>query len=417
MSRRCVRYLLAAPTYCKNSTVKVTGPGSIVGTFLLTDAKLRGSACRELGEHDVGRGFSGELDMALHWTHVRELDPLPPKPLTALQQMGQNGFEDDLKMGNKEELRAFMESLPVRLTIERIDAHKLVVELSDLFSGLKMEGDAENMEQKVTIGHVKFTPFVNVTFFAFFEGFVKEAIGIVGAKPTALLSATDKIVNSLLTQMGKSIKKMFGFGGKAVAPKVQAMGEAMRPEKLVGPAFSATGNFLKRTTSGLGKGLAGAGAGLASAGTGLVGAGGQLVDNAIVAPVGKVGEAVGELGGNIGKGVDAIGEGIQGSVDGLGKGIQGGVDELGKGVDGLGKGIGAGVDAIGEGIQGSVDGLGKGIQGGVDGLVKGTSGLIDVFGSAVGLGSPKSLEDKPTGGDSSAPTSPKKVLSPIPHMQ
>ena len=50
------RYLLMHPTYCKRSAVSVNGQADISGTFLLADAKMRGSAVRALGPSDLGQG-------------------------------------------------------------------------------------------------------------------------------------------------------------------------------------------------------------------------------------------------------------------------------------------------------------------------------------------------------------------------
>ena len=206
-----IKYLIAAPNYCKHSVCKVFGRGHIAGTFLLTDAKLRGSACRALGPHELGRGLSGEIDMAIQWTHMEGIDPPPPKPMTAMQQMGINSFEGDLKMGNKEELKTFFESVPVRLNVERIDIHGLVVEMSDLVSGLLLEDEeAEKEDQKsgkkqAKISHVKLEPMVNVTLLGFFEIFVAQAISLVSTKPSALLSASDEIFSGLYQNVVRTL--------------------------------------------------------------------------------------------------------------------------------------------------------------------------------------------------------------------
>jgi hypothetical protein len=47
----------------------------------------------------VGAGFSGELDMAIHYTHSAVLDPPPPPPnIGALDQLGAFPLEDDCKV-------------------------------------------------------------------------------------------------------------------------------------------------------------------------------------------------------------------------------------------------------------------------------------------------------------------------------
>ena len=74
---------------------------AIRGTFLLTDAKMRGSAVRGHGHDKLGAGFSGELDMSLQWMHTSRLDPPPSTPKSgALTQLTANGAEDSCKIGN-----------------------------------------------------------------------------------------------------------------------------------------------------------------------------------------------------------------------------------------------------------------------------------------------------------------------------
>ena len=72
-----LKWLWQLPTHCKHKRdgLTATGEGGIAGTFLLTDAKLRGSACRHLGPHELGEGFSGELQRrtAVHSPHTVHL--------------------------------------------------------------------------------------------------------------------------------------------------------------------------------------------------------------------------------------------------------------------------------------------------------------------------------------------------------
>ena len=96
-----LKYLLMAPNYCKHLAVTEHGDGAIAGTFLLTDAKLRGSAVRGHGFSYLGAGFSGELDMALQWTHSSLIDEPPAgRPKPPFQQLDRNKVDDRLKFGN-----------------------------------------------------------------------------------------------------------------------------------------------------------------------------------------------------------------------------------------------------------------------------------------------------------------------------
>ena len=114
-----LKYLVMFPTYCKHSKIVAPGDGSIAGTFLLTDAKLQGSAMRDREAWDLGRGFSGELDMAMHYTRSELLEPRPPqKAMGALAQMGQFPDEDKLKIGNTTELKQTLSKLPILFDIE-----------------------------------------------------------------------------------------------------------------------------------------------------------------------------------------------------------------------------------------------------------------------------------------------------------
>ena len=136
-----VKYLIMFPMYCKHKEGKLTahGDGAISGTFLLTDAKFQGSACRALGCNDLGRGLSGELDMEIHYTHSDLIDPLPPvmEGYDAIGQLGKYPLEDKCKLGNMAELKAVLSGLPMRFDIEFFLIRKAYIEMSDLFVGAK----------------------------------------------------------------------------------------------------------------------------------------------------------------------------------------------------------------------------------------------------------------------------------------
>jgi len=91
------KYLLTAPRHCKHAkgSLTVGKKGAIAGSFLLSDAKLRGSAVRGHGPHSVGdsearkSGAScGELEMMLQWAHSELVPVQPPqKPRPAMDQV------------------------------------------------------------------------------------------------------------------------------------------------------------------------------------------------------------------------------------------------------------------------------------------------------------------------------------------
>jgi len=158
------------------------------------------------------------------WEHAEGVDPPDPPALSGLAQATANGWEDELKMGNKDELRRYFERIPFRLTVERFDLHDTIVEMADLFTGVKMEGEHEKHEDSphhaTKISHVKFKPFHRVTLFAFFEALVPQAIAVLSTKATTTFPAAGKIISQLATNAYKTFKKMV-VGGKAVVPKLQ----------------------------------------------------------------------------------------------------------------------------------------------------------------------------------------------------
>ena len=74
-----LKYLVMFPTYCKHSKIVAPGDGSIAGTFLLTDAKLQGSAMRDREAWDlVFEADHALADTGGEWWGVQEA-PNGPK--------------------------------------------------------------------------------------------------------------------------------------------------------------------------------------------------------------------------------------------------------------------------------------------------------------------------------------------------
>jgi len=137
-----LKYLVTQPDYCKHAPpLARSRDGSVSGTFLLSDAKLRGSAVRALGPSELGKGFSGEVDMRLHWMHAALPPPPPPKRRTALEQLKENSGETALRLGSVAELREALSSLPLRLSCGEVSFRDVSVGIKDLFTGY--QGDTE----------------------------------------------------------------------------------------------------------------------------------------------------------------------------------------------------------------------------------------------------------------------------------
>jgi len=207
-----IKYLLLFPDYCKHSAIELHGEGAISGTFLLTDAKLRGSAMRVLGPHDLGAGFSGELDMDLHLTHSPLVPSLPPvKPTPAIEQLTYNSTEDDCKFGNWAELREFLSSGPIRYDIEVFTIRKAVIEMSDVFSNIKSgQNAASNDEKKMQIDVVDFAPFKTVTMLGLLEGLKEQLVGRIVFNNQALSSAVGEMAQGMGEKMSHEFEKLKG---------------------------------------------------------------------------------------------------------------------------------------------------------------------------------------------------------------
>ena len=91
---------------------------------------------RSLGPYTLGKGYSGELDMAIHYTRSELLEPpflwdlhsTQPKPQrkekNALDQLNAYPMEDTCKFGNMAELKALLDGLPMRFDIELFQIRK-----------------------------------------------------------------------------------------------------------------------------------------------------------------------------------------------------------------------------------------------------------------------------------------------------
>uniref|UniRef100_A0A7S2JCQ8 C2 domain-containing protein n=1 Tax=Haptolina brevifila TaxID=156173 RepID=A0A7S2JCQ8_9EUKA len=142
--------LVACPTHCKHRTLTVCPDGSLAGTFLLSDSKLRGSAVRGFGPHDCAEGYSGEIDMVLKWSHAAD-DLVPPPPLKPprppIEQLNESSADNALQLGNLRELKEFLIAVPIRLHIENMVLRKVAVEMSDIFAGMSAHVAAKDPEQ------------------------------------------------------------------------------------------------------------------------------------------------------------------------------------------------------------------------------------------------------------------------------
>jgi len=224
-----VKYLLLFPDYCKHKAVQTHGDGAISGTFLLTDAKLRGSAMRSLGPHELGRGLSGELDMALHLTHSELMPPLPPiTPKPALDQLSANEVEDQCKFGNWAELREFLSSGPVRFDVEEFTIRDATIEMSDLFSHVKHGKLADEKEDAVVhIDLVDFKPFECVTLLGLIEAIKEQLVSNVLLNHKALLTATCEVFSGLGQSMSHHMQNLSSVASKTTSAATTAASTAV----------------------------------------------------------------------------------------------------------------------------------------------------------------------------------------------
>lgn len=212
-----LKWLHQAPDHCKHAKGKLTktGDGGIAGTFLLTDAKLHGSAVRHMGPHDLGDGFMGELDMAIQWTHTDRLEPsfadephklIHKEPMSAIDQLGSTGEDDTLRFGNWAELKATLHNLPIRFDIDHFVLRRLKIEMSDLFTGVGVgQGDGENV---VNVKELSLKLGV-VSMYGFFEKLGLEVVKTVSFDLRALGGATSEIFSGLSTNLGKQFRGIF----------------------------------------------------------------------------------------------------------------------------------------------------------------------------------------------------------------
>ena len=198
-----VKYLILFPDYCKHSTIAMHGNGSIAGTFLLTDPKLHGSAMRVLGPSDLGKGYSGELDMAIHLTHSPLVDPCQPfKPIPSLAQLTANGSEDDLKKGNVAEMDQFLDALPIRFDIKHFTIRDARIDMTDMFSSNpEKTKELGGFSPILTIPIVDLTQLRSVTMGGLIKSLQNQLLGKLVTNNNALSSA----FSSYLSQWGKAV--------------------------------------------------------------------------------------------------------------------------------------------------------------------------------------------------------------------
>lgn len=242
-----VKYLFMFPTYCKHSRIHAPGDGSISGTFLLTDTKCRGSAMRNREHDDLGAGFSGELDMALHFTHSGLLDePLPRRPMSALEQIDEFPNEDKLKMGYWPELKACLEGVPLRFDIEHFALRKAVIEMSDLFAGAIDEVDAERERKSMLrMGHLSHTDWIkghkdpthgvvridnldfgrfhSATLFGLMEAVAKRLTTSAVLDGNAISTAIDEILDGLFKDLSRKLRGMTSAAARLVSPPARGL--------------------------------------------------------------------------------------------------------------------------------------------------------------------------------------------------
>jgi len=275
-----LKWLHQAPDHCKHAQGKLTktGDGGIAGTFLLTDAKLHGSAVRHMGPHDLGDGFMGELDMAIQWTHTDRLDPsfadtphelIHKVPMGAIDQLGSTGDDDALRFGNWAEFKATLHNIPIRFDIDhfvlRHRPHsapntvpapvaasaqcvptdqrgivpalyalqvlrRLKIEMSDLFTGVGVgQHDGENV---VNVKELSLNLGV-VSMYEFFEKLGYAVIGKVSLDFRALGGATSEVFSGLGTNMSKQFRSAFAAMGLMSAPPSILGGNKSKEESAV----------------------------------------------------------------------------------------------------------------------------------------------------------------------------------------
>ena len=253
------KHLYVAPAHCKHSALRVHKDRAVAGTFLLSDAKLRGSAVRGLGHREMGGGYSGEVDMTIAWVHsaVHEAtqsrpppppatpqpsacgsataNPVAPKkaaPRPPIVQLNEGSAEDALRLGNLGEVRAFLTSLPIRLDIERMTLRKVSVEMTDIFAGNSAHQVASSASERssqgadgeagdgkgskdakeagvVYVKELAFAPFVDADLYTFLETFFRQCAARVLWDRTAIISAATEIFGGVVQNMSSSLRSTF----------------------------------------------------------------------------------------------------------------------------------------------------------------------------------------------------------------
>ena len=214
-----LKWLVQCPEHCKHRSLTATGDGGVAGTFLLTDAKLRGSAVRGRGPHELGRGFSGELDMAIQWTHTTMLDDAPPpKKMGAIAQLSSTEDDDKLRFGNWPEFKSFLHGIPIRFDSDHFAFRRVNIEMSDLFVGA---GSGHTGKGNAYVDSINFKRFNKVSMYSFFEVLAAQVIKSVAIDFTAIFTATGEIIGGLGANLNKQVYQA-AVSTSAAATKLQA---------------------------------------------------------------------------------------------------------------------------------------------------------------------------------------------------
>jgi len=252
-----LKWLWQCPEHCKHSSLTPTGDGGIAGTFLLTDAKLHGSAVRGRGPRDAGTGFSGELDMAVQWTHSPLVDPMidPPeqtKPagpggpaahLSAIDQLGSTGDDDGLRFGNWGEFKAWLHGIPIRFDIDHFALRRLKIEMSDLFIGV-----GAGVDDSDTTAYIKSMELNlgRVSMYEFFDVLATKIIGSVAVDARALYTATSEVLSGLGINLSKQVGNALASTAAVAATPLAAVASsaAAAATAAASAGASATSNVI-----------------------------------------------------------------------------------------------------------------------------------------------------------------------------
>ena len=211
------------------------------------------------GHSFLGNGFSGELDMALHWTHSPLIDPPPPpKPMTASQQIDVASWEDKYKFGNMGELKEYLKGLPIRLDVRHFALNDSIIEISDFFSGVMLQDSQwDKLEKVAHVERVLFKFKEPLSLYHFLDTVKNQLITSLASDYKAMFSATSEIISGLVNYAGNVAKRATGNAvyavhagaleaGHAAGRRVGAVGSAVGAG--VGGAIGAVGGAMDGAT-------------------------------------------------------------------------------------------------------------------------------------------------------------------------